>query len=126
MKFYVASSFRNVEAVRFVSERLKGAGHIQTYDWTKNEGISSIEELREIGMSERQAVSDADVVIVLFPAGKGSHVELGLALGLGKKVYLYSPNEDIHRMENTTTFYYLPEVQICIGSLDDLIRQVSK
>ncbi|MFC4411600.1 hypothetical protein ACFOZY_14325 [Chungangia koreensis] len=36
MKFYVASSFSNREAVNHVANHLKKRGHIQTYDWTIN------------------------------------------------------------------------------------------
>ncbi|GGH87912.1 hypothetical protein JOD43_004125 [Pullulanibacillus pueri] len=100
-------------------------GHIQTYDWTRNEQASAAKSLREIGIQEKRAVLDADHIIVLLPAGKGSHVELGLALGQGKKVHLYSPNEDVHHLENTTTFYHLPEVDLFIGTLDELIERIS-
>ncbi|WP_390355485.1 hypothetical protein [Virgibacillus halophilus] len=49
-KFYVASSFRNLESVRYVAGHLQSKGYIQTYDWTQNvkgkEGQSpTLEEL---------------------------------------------------------------------------------
>lgn len=84
-KFYVASSFKNIDIVRFISMRLVENGFIYTYDWTKNERTSTIEDLKEIGLLEKNAVLDANLVIVLLPAGKGSHIEFGIALGQGKK-----------------------------------------
>lgn len=84
MKFYIASGLQNKEIVRDVANQLKEKGHIHTYDWTKNEHISTIEELREIGQKEKDAVLEADTVIVLLPGGKGTHIELGLALGQEK------------------------------------------
>lgn len=80
-KFYVASSFKNIDTVRYVSNELINKGYIQTYDWTKNERASTIEDLKEIGRQERKAVMEADFIIVLLPAGKGSHIEFGIALG---------------------------------------------
>lgn len=63
--------------------------------------------------------------MVLLPAGKGSHIELGMALAQGKRVYLYSQNEEISNLETTSTFYHLPGVKIFIGTLDGLIKLVS-
>ncbi|UZJ78644.1 group-specific protein [Fictibacillus sp. KU28468] len=120
MKFYIASSFNNIPSVTYVSEKLKIKGFIQTYDWTK-ERASTIEDLKDIGQKEREAVIEADFLVVMLPAGKGSHIELGIALGTGKKVYLYSPNEAIYDFEATSTFYHLPEVEHVMGTLDDLV-----
>lgn len=91
-KFYIASSFKNINEVRYVSKMLKDKGFIQTYDWTLNERAASYEALEKIGQEELAAVIDCDLIIVILPAGKGSHIELGIALGIGKKIFLYSPN----------------------------------
>ncbi|MFB5089068.1 nucleoside 2-deoxyribosyltransferase [Psychrobacillus sp. PGGUH221] len=121
MKFYIASSFQNIDSVKYVSEVLKNKGYIHTYDWTKNERVSTIEKLQAIGQEEKNGVLTADILVVLLPAGKGSHIEFGLALGQGKKVFLYSPNDDVRDLETTSTFYHLPEVEIVIGTIDELI-----
>ncbi|CDQ40022.1 MULTISPECIES: hypothetical protein [Virgibacillus] len=93
MKFYVASSFKNIDKVRYVSEQLKNKGYIHTYDWTKNKRASTFKELKQIGQKEKNAVIESDFIVILLPAGKSSHIELGIALGLNKKVILYSPND---------------------------------
>ena len=46
-KFYIASSLKNIETVRFVSESLINEGFIHTYDWTLNDNITSIDQLKE-------------------------------------------------------------------------------
>jgi hypothetical protein len=125
MKFYIASSFKNVNNVRSVAEDFKSRGFIQTYDWTTHSKVDSISKLREIGNEEVAGVLIADVVIVMMPAGKSSHVELGLALGSKKKIYLYSSTHEINDIGTTSTFYHLDEVEQCIGSLEDLISTVS-
>ncbi|TYS16167.1 group-specific protein [Rossellomorea vietnamensis] len=123
MKFYTASSFKNIESVRNINQELQRIGYIHTYDWTQNDRASSREELERIGREEKRAVMESDFIIVLLPAGKGSHIELGIALGLGKKVFLYSlENADL---ASTSTFYHLPEVEQCFGSLDDLLGKVA-
>ena len=60
---------------------------------------------------------EADFTIVLLPAGKGSHIEFGIALAQGKRIYLYSQNEEVNNFETTSTFYHLPQVEKCIGTL---------
>lgn len=125
MKFYIASSFKNIDTVRYVSEKLIRKGFIHTYDWTQNERDLTIEQLREIGQKEKIAVIEADFIIVLLPAGKGSHIELGIAIGQGKRTYLYSPNNEVNNFATTSTFYHLPEVEKCFGSIDELVDIVA-
>jgi hypothetical protein len=125
MKFYVASSFKNVNAVRLISEKLKLEGYIQTYDWTQNDRDLTIEQLRELGQKEKKAVIAADFIVVVLPAGKGSHIELGIALGLGKKVYIHSPNGEVNNMAATSTFYHLEEVEACTGTIEELVEYIT-
>jgi hypothetical protein len=124
MNFYIASSFANIKAVATVSGKLKQQGFRQTYDWTLTGRAASIEQLQEIGAHERQAVQAADFVVVLLPAGKGSHIEMGIALGANKKVYLHSLTNEVYDIDKTSTFYQLPEVEIVVGSLDELIKKI--
>lgn len=124
-KFYVASSFKNIDTVRYVCQQLKKRGFIHTYDWTKNQRASTFDDLRVIAFQEKKAVIESDFIIVLLPAGKGSHIELGIALGQGKKIFLYSPNGDINNFETTSTFYHLDEVEKCMGSIEDLLEKVT-
>lgn len=122
MKFYLASGLENKENVQYVRDRLLEAGHIHTYDWTKNSRATTEDALRSIGTAERDAVFDSDVVIVLLPGGKGTHTELGMAIGLEKKIYIYASE----KLDPTTatTFYYLDEIQQFYGELDDFIREI--
>ncbi|MEI3613715.1 nucleoside 2-deoxyribosyltransferase [Pseudogracilibacillus sp. SO30301A] len=124
-KFYVASSFKNKETVRYVSQHLKDKGFTHTYDWTQNERASTLENLEKIGDQERNAVLESDFVIVILPAGKGSHIELGIALGQGKKIYLYSPDGEVNNCDTTSTFYHLPEVSKCVGTIKNLLEKIT-
>jgi nucleoside 2-deoxyribosyltransferase len=123
-KFYIASSLINIEKVREVSKRLKDKGFIHTYDWTQNERAATLEDLKEIGEKELVAVLEADFLIVLLPGGKGSHIEFGIALGQGKKIFLYSENDDINNVETTSTFYHLDNVEKVMGTIEELLERV--
>lgn len=125
MKFYVASSFRNIEKVRKVSKQLKSKGYIHTFDWTNNVKASTLEDLKQIGEKEKNAVAEADFIVVLLPAGKGSHIELGIALGLNKRIILYSSDGEINNFSTTSTFYHLSGIEKFIGSLDELVEYLT-
>lgn len=126
MKFYIASSFSNQEMVKHLGRMLTGQGHEQTYDWTLNSKAENTAALAAIGQLEKAAVLEADAFFILLPAGKGSHIELGLALATEKKVYLFSEEAAVYDFSATTTFYHLPEVERVIGTLDDLVRMATE
>ncbi|MET4097662.1 hypothetical protein [Arthrobacter sp. UYCu712] len=128
-KFYVASSFRNIVNVRYVAQTLETTGYVNTYDWTHESvggdaGKVTIGDLRSIGQRERDAVIGADVVVILLPGGKGTHVELGIAIAQGRRTILHSPEEVINNLATTSTFYHLPELEKCHGTLDDLLAMI--
>ncbi|MFD1205950.1 MULTISPECIES: group-specific protein [Sporosarcina] len=118
MKFYIASCFANIENVTMLSNALKSKGHIHTYDWTKNGRAYSFELLSKIGEEEKMAVKDSDFLVLLLPAGKGSHIEFGMALSLGKRIYLYSPTNELFDFDKTSTFYHVEGVDKFVGTLD--------
>ena len=120
MKFYISSSFSNKEAVREAANQLKKEGFVHVYDWTLNSFATSPEELTRIGEEEKQAVMKADFFILLLPGGRGSHVELGIALAAGKRVYIYSPENET----NFITFYHVRNVHRCTGDLYSFIQFV--
>lgn len=128
-KSYVASSFRNIVNVRYIAQTLESRGYVNTFDWT-HERIGgdvakvALGDLRSIGQRERDAVMAADVVVVLLPGGKGTHVELGIAIAQGRVTILHSPEEVINNLDTTSTFYHLPELEKCHGTLDDLLAMI--
>lgn len=79
MNFYIASSFQNVQQVRELAKLLRQKGWNHTYDWTENQKAESYACLAEIGKKEMKAVSESELLIVILPAGKGSHIEMGIA-----------------------------------------------
>lgn len=117
MNFYIASSFKNIHEVRELARILKLEGWNHTYDWTKNERVDSYNLLSEIGKIEKQAVVESDFLVVLLPAGKGSHIEMGIALRLEKRVFLYSTTNSSFDFDQTSTFYHVNGVERFTGDL---------
>jgi len=108
MKFFIASPWRNKDAVRSLADALTARGH-SAYSFLDNganlaTGVSVIDEFKQFGQSmvdweddplierifesEMQALRDSDAVILLEPAGHSSLAEAGIAYGMGKKVVL--------------------------------------
>lgn len=122
MKFYIASGFQNKPLVSYVGLKLLSEGYMQTYDWTINQRATTTEQLKRIGTLEKKAIVACDIFILLLPAGKGSHVELGMALALNKRVYIYS-NERIDPV-TASTFYFVDGVERIYGAVDDFIGRI--
>jgi hypothetical protein len=124
MKFYIASSLKNSHNVRYISEKLKMNGHTHTFDWTALNPAASFQELKQIGQMEKEAVIQADVLIMLLPAGKGSHIEFGIALALKKRIILHSPHGEVNDLEESSSFYHLTQVEKFLGTRDELINYI--
>lgn len=125
MKFYIASNLKNHELVNYYAKKLEENNWEQTYNWTKNitKQINS-DVLKEIARQEQQGIIDSDIVIILLPAGRGAHVELGMALALNKLVFLCSPTIDDFQIENTVAFYELETTNKLIGTPDENIEKI--
>ncbi len=127
MKFYIASKFENHEQVQTLAGKLKAAGWTHTYDWTVHGSVkeTDIDLLKDVGQKECNAVREADIIIVLTPQGRGTHTEFGMALALDKKVYLcHADNTYFLCDDNTSAFYWLPNVIQLIGTTDDIAYEI--
>ena len=129
MKFYIASKLENYERVRNLANLLKQSGWEHTYDWTIHGGIKTpdIEMVKSVGQIEYDGVKNADIVIVLTPQGRGTHVELGMAIALNKVVYICHEDDKYFQCDdNTSAFYWLPNVNHFVGSVEDLAGKLLK
>lgn len=84
MKFYIATTLDNWCVHNLVRDILSKQGHEITYDWTIHGPAwpKGLDFVREIALNECSGVLHADFVVVLLPAGRGTHVELGMAIAL--------------------------------------------
>lgn len=97
-------------------------GHQLAYDWTPHGNVksSSVQRLTEVAHKETNGVLAAEVIIVLLPGGFGTHVELGMALGAGKKIILHSANSDVFSAcEKTCAFYHHAKVYQLVSDIED-------
>jgi len=127
MRFYIASKLNNYANVRRLAALLKQFGWEHTFDWTVHGSIkgTSGEALRKIGQRECDAVKMADVLIVLTPQGGGTHVELGIAIAMQKNIYIHHEDDRFfHCDNNTSVFYWLPNVRRFVGSIEALAEEL--
>lgn len=127
MRFYIGSGMKNCELVNYYAKLLKENGWEQTYDWVKNVSDDvSLEDMIEYATLESQGIVDSDIVIILLPAGRGAHIELGMAMALNKKVFLCSTTKEEFSIENTVAFYELPKIVKLIGTAEENIKKIIK
>ena len=73
---------------------------------------SALTSSRTPALAEIAAVEEADVLIVLLPGGYGTHVEIGVALALGKPVILHAPDQETLDTPYPCIFHYHPLVTL--------------
>ena len=93
MKFYIASRMENKAAASELTEKLKTKGHTVTLDWTRLEKLKPYEQnserSAEVADQMVKAVQNADLFVVfLDEGGTGLYTELGVALAMGKQVFV--------------------------------------
>lgn len=105
-KIYLIGSLRNPQ-VPVIAQQLRADGHQVFDDWyaagpegddkwrdyEKGRGHSFVEALkghaaRHVYEFDRKHLEGADTVILVCPAGKSGHLELGWALGKGKQGFV--------------------------------------
>lgn len=126
-KFYIATSLKRMKEHNLVRDHLIQNGHEITYDWTfhGSQKYTSLERLAEIGKLQKQAVKHADVVVVLLPGGKGTHAELGMALGFGKPILLHSETSTSFALgEEICSFYCCSGVTQLVNLLPDVLNEI--
>ena len=119
--YYMASSLDNVVNVRNATMELIVAGFKKTYDWTSHGRVNDRQELAIIAEKECQGVVDADFLVLMMPAKLGSHVELGIAIALGKPVFLIENGIEYEEK----SFYNIPTVRR-YHNIKDLIKDLAK
>lgn len=90
MKLYLASGLQNRATVSQIAQDLRERGYVITYDWTAHGSVqdASDEEKAAVAMAELGGVLAAELVVAILPGGRGTHVEIGAALGAGIPVII--------------------------------------
>lgn len=143
MKFFIASPWRNKDAVKSLTDALTQRGHA-AYSFLDSganltTGLSVIDEFKQFGRSmadweddplierifesEVQALQESDTVILLEPAGRSSLTEAGIAYGMGKRVVLVGLVEHPEVVYRICGSRY-PTVEAFLHDLDSLAAAV--
>jgi len=109
-RFYIAGSFREIALINSLSEDLMAMGYERTFDWTTLQVTTNLQSLHEIGNQEFLGVRECDFLVFIFPGGKGSNVEFGIATALKKPIYLLDTTNQVNNPEETSTFYLMDHV----------------
>ncbi len=85
MKIYIATKLSYQREYKELRDLLIGDGHQITYDCSVHSSTKreSKERKQTIATDESFGVREAELLIVLLPGGRGTHVELGIAIGAG-------------------------------------------
>lgn len=83
MNVYIATGLDNAAAHNRLRDLLAAQGVGLTYDWTTHGSVwqRGRAEIREVAALEADGVRHADLVIALLPGGRGTHAEIGIAIG---------------------------------------------
>lgn len=118
-RFYLSTQKdRNAEAFPLL-EALRTNGWKRTFDWADREA-SNESEYAGLAVAEIAGIRDADVLIVILPGGRGTHVEIGAALAMGKPVIIHAPNRKILETPYPCAFHYHPAVKLLFSERLDV------
>lgn len=102
-RVYVAGSVKNMQRVRDIMEAIEYAGGCVAYNWTRENQDSLLKDFsyrKEVIKTQLQEVKKADIFVLVTPGGRGSYVELGVALANKIKCYiLLDPDNDNAELE---------------------------
>lgn len=117
MKIYIASSWKNADEVRILAYFLRDHGH-EVFDFTdmdnRPDGLDKFvfgakqwaeysgknpdeieykdfltwEPTKRAFASDKAGIDWSEIVIMLLPCGRSSHLEAGYAVGSGKTLYI--------------------------------------
>jgi nucleoside 2-deoxyribosyltransferase len=118
-RFYLSTRKDRSEQATALSDALAAEGWKRTFDWSAACEITA-DRYPEIALAEIGAVREAEVLIVLLPGGYGTHVEIGVALALGKPVILHAPDRKTLETPYPCIFHYHPKVTLLISEVLDV------
>lgn len=131
MRFYISTGIVHLERAAELAAVLEKRGHELTYDWMASGDIRREGGVRmsEVAFNELRAVRDAELVVVLLPGGKGTHVELGQAIATrgNKRIIVWSEHGDEFSFdERTCVFYFHSCIERVTCPFEELIVKLDR
>lgn len=88
MNIFVTSESNNKDVVADAVNKIRDKGHDVIYTWHNRPKLNNIVSLESLS-----AIRNSHIHLVIFPLGRGSHIEIGFSLENGKKtVGIYNNN----------------------------------
>jgi hypothetical protein len=114
MRYFIASRWANMKQVQILTENIAAHGN-EVFSFVKDprnfvpkdelktvpDALKDLKnwrtnsELRDLYETELEGLRESDVFILLLPAGESSHIQAGIAFGLGKKTVLIGKPEAV-------------------------------
>lgn len=116
-RVYIASRYSRRDEMRNVAEQLSERGFIVSSTWLQEDyplnmnldGLTP-EQHAEIATQDYDDIVGSDIMVFFAedqnnqPPRGGRHVEVGIALALGVRIYIIGERENI--------FHYLPDIKV--------------
>lgn len=121
MKFYVASKWQDRELVQQVQQELISRGHEITLDWTTHVDPKEDSVLQEWALRDVEGAASCNTYIGLFVNNHvytGALVEMGIALGMGNRVWIVGSVIDSCIFMNHPLVTKFPDVETMLKILD--------
>lgn len=111
-KIYIATTLTNAKAANQMRDALIADAWELTYDWTVHGSVQNdgADRIREVAINEAVGVMSADAVVAILPGGRGTHAEIGIAIGAKIPVVLFAAKEAMLQNGVTCAFYSHPLV----------------
>ena len=128
--FYIATNIGNAKIAKQLGDALQAMGWTWTYDWTIHAPADQT-RAKEFATAEKVGVTSASVLVALLPGGRGTHIEIGMAVALDKPVLLVAQSEKDWRKPYPCLFYSLATELVvnpapCAKWLDSKMKEILK
>ena len=126
--FYLSTRKDRLHEAAQLLDALKANDWKQTFAWIGHDP-GNPHEYATIAQAELKGVSEADVLLVLLPGGFGTHVEIGAALALGKRIILHAPDRKTLETPYPCVFHYHPLVTLLVSEdidINDVLASLSQ
>jgi len=148
MKIYLASSWKNKDTVLELAKTLRDNGHEVdafcdeknriSFNWSELLSIMNQEghDIRTMDArdmlkhwrvqaafkEDKKWIDWADVILMLMPCGRSSHLEAGYAVGSGKKLYILGG----FKKGEFETMYGFAEALFDYAEINNLLKRLNK
>jgi len=121
---YVAGKWTDKDTIAMKMNQIEKLGYDISHKWINYEPTGKYNK-STLADYDLKGVQNCDLLIVVMDdplyAYRGTFTEVGIALGLGKKIYIFDPNENSY--SSTNVFYHHPSIKH-FNKWDDIMQML--